>query len=470
MTRALQLYEFQTEDVVKAAKQPAVLNASEMGYGKTVFAAALDEIHRSVSKKRYVTLIISPLTGTMNTWRNHYVNQYPELKGAVLDTKKRYDFLQSLRRTDWYDYYVVHWEALRTTEVINGLSRIHWGHIIADECHRAKNRKAQTAAGLRRLTTNFKTALSGTPVTNRPDEYWTTLNWLYPKAYRSYWRFVKEFCNITDMPPRNYKTVLGPKYEALPKLRAQIEPFYIRHLKKEACCAHHPNGVMPWLPDKTHTQMHVTLSPTQRRMYDQMKTDMLAWVGEDQDTPLIAPVVIAKLTRLQQLAIGSCDIDPETGKVIMTEPSAKLDTVMEILEDNPDEQIVVFSQFSQPIKLLEQRLNAKGITSAIFTGDIPHAKRNTILGEFQAGRRRVFAGTIKAGGTGLDLFNASTVVFVDRSWSPAENNQAEDRLWRHGQRNPVQVIDIMASGTVDAGRHQTIGQKWSDIKRLLGDT
>jgi SNF2 family DNA or RNA helicase len=229
---------------------------------------------------------------------------------------------------------------------------------------------------------------------------------------------------------------------------------------------------MPELPDKYNTKVWVTLKPEQRRAYNQMNKDLIAWVGEHEDQPLVAPVVIAKLIRLQQFAVAYCDVnwtEGESPTVTLSEPSAKLDVLMELLDDNPEESVVVFSQFSQAIRLLGARLAAAEIPHGLFTGATSDSDRARIVNEFQAGKLRVFAGTIKAGGVGLDLFRASTVVFLDRSWSPAENLQAEDRLHRHGQQNAVQVIDIMAKDTIDLGREQMLIQKWDWIRKMLGD-
>jgi SNF2 family DNA or RNA helicase len=179
-------------------------------------------------------------------------------------------------------------------------------------------------------------------------------------------------------------------------------------------------------------------------------------------------VVIAQLTRLQQFSDAFGTIDPETGKMLLAEPSSKLDAVMQLLKDN-DGQVVIFSQFSQVIKLLQTRLEQAHITHGIFIGATPTDDRARIIEEFQAGKLRVFAGTIGAGGVGITLTAASTVIFIDRSWSPSNNRQAEDRLHRIGQKNAVQVIDIISSGTIDSKRQEEIDLKWSWIKKLLGE-
>jgi SWI/SNF-related matrix-associated actin-dependent regulator 1 of chromatin subfamily A len=174
------------------------------------------------------------------------------------------------------------------------------------------------------------------------------------------------------------------------------------------------------------------------------------------------------MMRLQQFAVAYAQVQNE--EVRLTEPSSKLDALMQILEDNPNEPIVVFSQFAQLIYLLHERLKGAKIEHGIYTGR-NRTTRESDKRKFTSGSANVLIGTIGAGGVGVDGLQdvSSTVIFLDRDWSPAINNQAEDRLWRDGQRNAVQVIDIMARNTIDLGRAQRLEMKWDWIRRLLGD-
>ena len=195
---------------------------------------------------------------------------------------------------------------------------------------------------------------------------------------------------------------------------------------------------------------------------------MVAWVGENQDQPLIAPVVIARLIRLQQFAAAYMEPAPGGEGWSMSEPSSKLDALMDILDDS-NEQVVVFSQFKQLIHLANRRLEKAKIPFVEVSGDIGPSQRGENVRRFQDGTARVFTGTIAAGGVGITLTASSTVIFLDRGWSPFLNLQAEDRLHRIGQKNAVQVIDLMAHNTVDLGRAQRLEQKWQWIRELLGD-
>jgi SNF2 family DNA or RNA helicase len=457
-----------------------VLIGDDMGLGKTVEAVLLDKIKRQqtpAAKKR--TLVVAPLS-VLDVWREHFAEWAPELTVAVLDPKDRNDlFKQNV------DVYIVHWDSLR---LMPGLNKRQWFHVIADEAHRAKNRKAQMTQALKRIRADNKTACTGTPAEDKPHDIWSILNWLWPKKYTSYWRFYNEHILWDTHPKGGYRIVKGVKN--VPQFLNDIKPFYIRRMKDQ---------VLPELPDKQYTEYHIQLSPKQRKAYNDMKSKMLAWVGENEDKPLAAPVAISRLMRLQQFALTHMDlvdgfktqhyneadvrVAARQGNMIevgqpykvpikvyrMVEPSSKLDTLMQIIEDNPNESIVVFSQFKQVINLLAERLVRSEISHGVYTGDTPKPIRDAIVRDFQLGTIRIFAGTIRAGGEGITLTRARTMVFTDRDWSPSKNRQAEDRCHRVGQKNAVHIIDLVATNTVDRGRLQQIALKWKTIRQLLGE-
>ena len=449
----IDLFDFQKEDVEKLKNEPACLIANDMGTGKTYEAIARDEIfrelwHSPIAKR---TLVIAPLT-VLPSWQKHFMSltNLPVISVDPKSRSKSFEDFLSLGDA----VFLIHWEALR---VFPELSEVYWFHIIADECHRAKNRKAQQTRALKKLKSVFRSALSGTPVVNRPDELWSILNWLKPSEYKGYWKFYNRYVDFEIIYPQGFHKITGPKNEL--ELQKTLSPFMVRRLKKD---------VLKDLPDKYYTTVWVNLGSKQRKAYKAMARDMVAWVGAHEDAPLVAPVVIAQLIRLQQFAIAH--MEEVAGGFGMSEPSAKLDAIMQILEDNPEEQIVIFSQFKQAIGLLGKRLEDKGISYGTITGDVSDKTRAQVIEDFQEGSIRVFAGTIAAGGIGITLTSASTAIFIDRSWSPAINLQAEDRLHRIGQKNAVQIIDIMANETIDLGRQQRLEQKWSWIKLLLGDS
>jgi SNF2 family DNA or RNA helicase len=261
-----------------------------------------------------------------------------------------------------------------------------------------------------------------------------------------------------------------------------------------------------------YTEKLVDLTPKQRRAYNQMRDSMLSWVGENEDKPVAAPQVVAQLTRLQQFAAAHGEVitehkpkkvDPkipktldnlwmqnytsdrqnyiidmetceqvlfESTRMILADPSSKIDAALEILEST-HKPVVFFSQFSQVIDLFCARLEKHGISYGKYTGSTPNSERTNIIEQFQAGQLRVFAATLGAGGTGIDGLQLATdtCVFFDRSWSHSTNEQAIGRLHRIGQKSAVQVIDLIATGTIERKRIQKIQLEWEWIRALLGE-
>lgn len=424
-----------------------------LGLGKTHEAIAIDLERRSqFPTYKLKTLVVCPLA-MVSTWTKTWFQWAPHLRILPINNKDRSHFLEELD-DDNYDVFICHWPVLRI--IREELETVKWFHLIADEAHALQNRKSKQTLALKAIPAGYKSALTGTPAFDKPDDLWSILNWLYPRYWGSYWNYYNDHIIFENF--NGYKTIIGVNNPE--KLQREMDGFYIRRRKEE---------VLTDLPEKYYTEVRVDLHPQQARAYRSMKENMLAWIGQHEHEPVAAPVVIAQLTRLQQFACAFAEFDEDKGRMVLSEPSSKLDAVMEIIESTK-QQVVVFSQFAQMVNLLAKRLEKKGISVGKFIGDTPADERARIISGFQEGKIQVFAGTISAGGVGITLTAASTVIFTDRSWSNALNLQAEDRLHRIGQKSAVQVIDIIANDTIDSKRIKVIQNKWQWIRRLIGDT
>lgn len=486
---SFELYDFQKEDVAKLLIQKSALIGSEMGTGKTHEAIALDQLWWPDTKKP--TLVVTPLNTITSPWIEKYEMQAPEVDVYPIDRKNRDMFLRALKKGS-ADVFLMHWDALRMLAPEFMKEGISFGTVIADEVHRASNRKAQATRALNKVRTEHKLGLSGTASGDKPWNLWSILNWLYPNIYRSYWSFTKMYAEqgTKEVWRKNedgervlseYRTFTG--VQNLPQLHRQMDPFYVRHLKREQCCEHHPDGVMWWLPDKVYDKIWVDLSPVQRRVYDEMKKNMVAWVGEHEDTPLVAGVVVAQLTRLSQMALATPRLetitvhnrksgeDEDKIRVVLEEPSSKIDAVKEYIQDNEGKRILVYSSSKQACYLLHRSLERAHIKSEVLSGDTADSQRKDMVLRFVAGTFQVFIAVIQAAAEGVDgLQHATdTAIYLDRSWSTIKNKQSEDRLHRGGTKDTVHIIDVMARNTVDFGRHTKLEQKWDWIKAILGD-
>jgi SNF2 family DNA or RNA helicase len=488
----LKLYSYQEAGVKQLLPEMSSLCGDDMGLGKTVEAVVLDAARRKKHDAYYTarTLVVTTKS-VMGSWKKHY-EEWSKLKVLVYDPKKKAEFIRELSAVDGrgrpkYHVFVTHWAAVR---LMPELKDVKWFHITGDEIQAIKNRKAQVTVAFKKIKAPYKLALSGTWADNHPEDGWSILNWLWPKVWTSFWKYRQDHVKIRSHPVcesspcescgkwhrRAFTEVVG--IEDVEKIHETMGRGYLRRTKDK---------VLLDLPDKYHTVIEVDLDPKQRAAYDQMAKEMLAWVGEHESEPVAAPVVISQLIRLQQFAVAygkmekgykntihtdrhtgeKTKVRVETDVLRLTDPSTKLDAVMEMIEAS-SEPLVVFGQSKQAIQLLGERLAARKIPAGILTGDTKQDDRTTMVEEFQAGKLRVFAGTIRAGGVGITLTAASTVVFLDRAWSPSANRQAEDRLHRIGQKNAVQIVDIVARNTIDAARIEKIELKWEWLKKLLG--
>lgn len=351
-------------------------------------------------------------------------------------------------------------EGTRVYNIETGAGNYFANGVLVHNCHNLQNRKASQTKAIKNLRARYRSALTGTPIHNKPDGFWSLLNFLYPDVWRSYWKFFNRY--ILWVNWTGYKEIIGIQNEA--ELMELIEPFYSRVKKSDVYD----------LPDIYYTTIEVELDAKQKRAYKQMKADMLAWVGDHEHEPINAPIAVAQLTRLRQFACAYAEIERKEVKgelverVRSSEPSTKLDAAMEIIQGT-DQQVVVFSSFSQLIELLGKRLEKAGIPHGILIGSVSRDERERVVNEFQDGKLKVFAGTIKAGGEGIELTAASTLIFLDREWAQSRNEQAIGRLHRYGQKNNIQVIDIVAKDTLDDERNEGIAMSWNMVKKMLGE-
>lgn len=459
------LWPFQDETVTSQESQPASLILLPMGSGKTVVAIERDNRLRQARQpflglRGAPTLIVAPLA-THEQWYD-WLYRYHSVPNVFVFSEDRDKALHQLTQHQ-SGFYVLHWELLRFTnlrmwaarELWPVLSKTQFFHIIADEVHRSKERRTQNAKALKKLRTTYKTGLTGTVITNKPLDMFSILQWLYPREWTSYWKFVDQYAIMQPQYRGSvvYKEYVGPKN--VEELQSRIRPYTVSRTKEE---------VLPDLPDRYYTQVRVDLAPVQRRAYDSMRRNLVAWIGENEDTPLAASATVAKLSRLQQFAIAHATFTDD-GDVQLSEPSSKLDAVMEILSDT-EEPVVVFSQSKSGIRLLATRLSNTGIPYSLYHGDLSKAEKRNELDRFKSGETRVFAATGQSGGEGIDgLQRAHTLIRIDRSWSHSAEDQEESRLHRAGQKDPVHVVDIVARDTVDALKNRRIIEKkyWAKL-------
>lgn len=335
---------------------------------------------------------------------------------------------------------------------LDALLDIHWDAVILDEAHRIKNRSTGWTKNIKKLKADFKHVMTGTGFINRPDEIWSLFHFLEPRQYTSYWRFREKYC-WEEVDFSGFRKIKGIKPEMRDEFRQLVRDIGPRRTKRE---------VFPNLPTPIYSPVEVELNRTQRAMYDGIRNMLLAM--DQKGLPLRAPNVLAALARLRQIAVATPEIvreyyDPEAERTVqeirLVEPSTKLDALMEILDglewdDDRRDQVVVFSNFKDPIELAKKRFEQKGISYIhMEQKDNDQVRYDKWANIFPKKEHQVFICTLQLGSESISLTPATTCVFLDRSWSPKDNNQAESRVWRPGQEEVANIIHINARNTVD---------------------
>jgi SNF2 family DNA or RNA helicase len=468
---------WQQDDIDFLAERPYSANWSSMGTFKT--STGLWLIDKMVEESANV-LIISTKSGKgayydcipkcwdWNKWKVFSVGtKTAEALLLPSDVRVKVDldaFVEYLLNADDRKAILAHYNCfLNNSPMMQILGGLEWKIILADEAHRMKNKDTQWTRNLKRYQAEYRHVMTGTGFINRPDEIWSLLNFLDRRTFGSYWNFRKYFC-LEELDWSGYTKVAGInplRKDEFVDLRKALGP---RRTMQE---------VHPSIEEPIYHSIKVSLNPTQRKMYNEILTELKAL--DQQGYPIHSPNVLSQLTRLRQISVATPELvesyfdekqQRRVQRVKLVEPSSKLDAVMELLEslewdEENRQQVVVFSNFKDPLRLLAARLEPQYDKNGKLTRDlIPYIHMEEKDSErtryekwhemFPKKEHQVFMSTIALGGESINLSPAQYCIFLDRDWSPARNSQAVSRLWRPGQEGVVEVIHINAEGTVDA--------------------
>ncbi len=317
------------------------------------------------------------------------------------------------------------------------LGQTTWSALVLDEAQAIKNARSTRARAVRSLPADWRLALTGTPIENHVGELWSIFRVVSPAVLGGWDWFRERFAAPIERDGD------GARREALARV---LRPYLLRRTKE---------SVAPELPPRLELDHFVELSADERRAYEQIRLATLATLGKLGLGP--APLgprgqddgrfqVLAALTRLRQLACHPrlLDHDSQLG-------SSKLDALLELLTTQKEtgHRTLVFSQFTRLLDLAEARIAAAGMSWQRLDGSTSVEERERRVAAFQAGQGDVFLISLRAGGSGLTLTAADTVVHLDPWWNPAVEDQATDRTHRIGQDRPVTVVRLVARGTVE---------------------
>jgi SNF2 family DNA or RNA helicase len=361
-------------------------------------------------------------------------------------------------------------QAARKVPLVDELLKQEWDIVILDEAHRIKGRTTGWTREIRKIKAKVKHVMTGTGFINNPAEIWSLLHFLNKSEFSSYWRFREKYC--AEDAVNGFRKIVGINPEEEENFKKLVRTVGPRRTKRE---------VFKNLPEPLFSPYEVELNPIQRKMYEDIR-DML-YALDQSGTPIFAPNVLAALQRLRQVCVATPHVvkdyyDPilerRVQEIRLYEPSSKLDALMDIIDglewdSERKDQIVVFSNFKDPIELAKKRFDKAGITYLeMTTKDNDRTRYEKWAIEFPRKQHQVFICTLQLGSESISLTSASTCVFLDRSWSPKDNDQGVSRVWRPGQEEVANIININAEGTVDGRILAANERKTGWFKAIFG--
>ena len=408
--------------------------ADDMGLGKTLQSITyiLSELS-NIRKNKLPVLIVCPSSVTYN-WLSEILKFASNLQTVVIDGKK-IDRIELQKDAMNQDVIITSYPILR--------SDFHWFEkqsfhtAFFDEAQAFKNPVTKTARAVKKINAEHRFALTGTPVENSLEDLWSIFHVVFPALFQG----LQEYSHL----PR--KTIAR-----------RIRPFMLRRMKED---------VLAELPEKKELMESIDLLPEQKQLYAaylaKLRQDTLKHL--DKDTFRKNKIrILAGLTRLRQICCHpSLFVDDYQGS------SAKFEQLIHMVEEakRSGRRVLIFSQFTKMLDLIGRELANKGSLFFYLNGQTPAEERVETCHRFNEGERDVFLISLKAGGTGLNLTGADTVILYDSWWNPAVEEQAADRAYRIGQKNDVQVIKLVARGTIEEKMNELQEKKRHLIEEVI---
>lgn len=383
--------------------------ADEMGLGKT-----LQSIAFLLSEEGKKSIVIAP-TALIHNWKSEFNKFAPSLKIALCHGNK-IERENILKNYSGYDVILTTYSTYKND--LDKYEDIRFDYCIIDEAQNIKNPDSAIAKAIKGINAKTKFALTGTPIENNLLELWSIFDFIMPGYLYNKERFKNIFIN-------NDKNI--------EELKKMIKPFILRRTKKE---------VVRELPDKIEHKYYIELEKEHKRAYlgfVKLIKNKLKEANQDKIT------IFSYLTKLRQLALA-----PDIMVKNYSGKNSKIDILLDIINDNKERKILIFSQFTKVLGLIGDRLKENNIPYSYLDGKTDAKKRLSLVNEFNESEdTKIFLISLKAGGTGLNLTSASMVIHFDPWWNPSVENQASDRAHRIGQNNVVDVVKLIAKDTVE---------------------
>lgn len=424
-----ELYAYQREGALFAARAGRSLIADEMGLGKTIQALAAAEIMaRELGVER--VLVVCP-TSLKHQWERE-IARFTDRKTTVIGgmrTRREQRYASALGFFTITNYDTVHLD-------LDLIARWSPDLVILDEAQRIKNWNTRTARSVKRIASPYAIVLTGTPLENRLEELVSIVEFVDKHRLGPTFKFLAEH-QVRD----EHDKVVG--YRHLDRIGKTLAPLLIRRVKSE---------VLTELPERLDKTFFVPMTPQQRTHHEENREAVARIVAKWRRYKFLSEADQRRLMIALQNMRMSCDstylLDHETDCGVKADELVTL--LGEILEQ-PGTKVVVFSQWLRMHELLVRRLNKKRIGHVLFHGGVESSRRTALVDRFREDDAcQVFLAT-DAGGVGLNLQHASVVVNMDVPWNPAVLEQRIGRVHRLGQKQPVRVVNFIAQGTIEEG-------------------
>lgn len=414
--------------------------ADDMGLGKTLQVIAV-LLSAKQEAKEGTSLVVSPASLVFN-WAEEFERFAPEVKVSLITgtQEERQAKIDAWRESD---VLVTSYDLLKRDILFYEDKQFLYE--IIDEAQYIKNHATAAAKAVKVINSRTRYALTGTPIENRLSELWSIFDYLMPGFLYGYDVFKREM----ETP-----IVKGGDEAAMKRLQKMAGPFILRRLKED---------VLKDLPDKLEECRYVRFDGMQQRLYDGQVLKMRESIQsqKEEDFNKNKMQILAQLTRLRQICC-----DPSLCFENYDGGAAKLEACLQLIQSAMDggHRMLVFSQFTSMLAILEDKLDQEKIPYFVITGSTSKEKRLKMVKEFNEGDAPVFLISLKAGGVGLNLTGADVVIHYDPWWNLAVQNQATDRAHRIGQTKKVTVYKLIAKNTIE----EKI-QKLQDAKRNLAE-
>ncbi|MBW4516427.1 MAG: DEAD/DEAH box helicase [Timaviella obliquedivisa GSE-PSE-MK23-08B] len=432
--------------------------ADDMGLGKTIQLITLMLHLKAEAVLEHPTLLVCP-TSVLGNWERELKKFAPSLKVMLHHGDRRPQgkaFAKVVKGQDLIitSYSLVH----RDTK---DLQTVKWQGIVLDEAQNIKNSEAKQSQAVRQLETQFRIALTGTPVENRLSELWSILDFLNPGYLGPRNFFQRRFA----IPIERYGDTAS-----LQTLRGLVQPFILRRLKTD-------RSIIQDLPDKQEMTVFCGLTAEQAALYQKLVDQSLVDI-ESAEGIQRHGLILALLVRLKQVCnhpglLKGGSPKGELGDTALQVHSGKLQRLEEMLEEvlAEGDRCLIFTQFAEWGKLLQAHLHQRFNREVLYLyGSTSKKQREEMVDRFQNDPQapRIFILSLKAGGVGLNLTRANHVFHFDRWWNPAVENQATDRVFRIGQTRNVQVHKFVCTGTLEERIHELIESKKALSEQVVG--